>query len=96
MLFVIIADHHFLVGVDFSALHTPYGNATYIVVIIDGGNQHLQRTRFVPFRGGDVLQNGAEQHLQVFAFHIVRLIGSGACAPGAIEDGTVQLFIGSV
>ena len=96
MLFMVIAHHYFTVGLDRAAFDAADGDSADIVVIVDGGNKHLQRAGLVSLRRGDMLQNGAEQHLQIFPFHIVRPVRSGACPAGTVENGAVQLLVAGV
>ena len=81
---------------DRAAFDAADSDSADIVVIVDGGNKHLQRAGLVSLRRRDMLQNGAEQHLQVFSFHIVRLVRSGACPAGTVENGAVQLLVAGV
>ena len=71
------------------------GNAPHKLVVINGGDQHLEGGLGVRLRGGDIVEDGLEQRLEIGALHLGG-VGCSALPPGAKQHGGVQLFTGSV
>ena len=92
---VIVADGDLLVDLDGAPLHTAHRNPAHILVIIDGGNQQLQRCIRIPLRGGNIVDNGLKQGGQVGA-GLIRTVGSGTLTAGAEDGRRVELLIGGV
>ena len=90
-----VADGHLLVGMDHPPLNPANGDAPHILVVVDGGDQHLEGRVRLPLRRGDVLQNGVEQGLEVFGL-LTRVQRGGSLSGGAVDKGAVQLFVGGV
>ena len=67
---VVVAHHDLLVLLDGTTLNAADGNAAHKVVVVDGGDQHLEGSLGVALGGGNVLQNGLEQGHQVGAHHV--------------------------
>ena len=92
---VVVADGHLLVDLDGAPLDAAYGDAAHILVVVDGGDQQLQRRGFVTGGGIDILDDGFEQRGQILAL-LVRTVGGGALAAGAEDGGGIELLVGSV
>ena len=92
---VIIAYYDLLILPDRAAFHPTDGDASHVIVVVDGGHQHLQRRLIVRLGFGDILQNGLEQGLEVCARHL-RRVGGRAVPSGTEEHGGIQLLVGGV
>ena len=92
---VVVAHGNLLVLLDGAPLNAADGNAAHEVVVVDGGDQHLEGGLGVALGGGDILQNGLEQGHQIGAGHVGR-VGGGTLTAGAEEGGGVQLLVGGV
>ena len=78
-----------------AALNAPDADAAHVVVVVDGGNEQLQRRVRVALRRGDVGEDGVKQRPQNHARHFP--VGRGrAVAAGGEDDGAVELFVGGV
>ena len=60
---VIVADNHILVDLDHALLHPAHGDAANILIVVNGGNQHLQGGVGIALGGIDILDDGLEQGL---------------------------------
>ena len=89
---MIVADGDLLVHLDGAALHPANGNTTHVLVVVNGGNQHLQGGIGVTLRGVDILDDGLKQGLEIRA-HFIGAVGSGALAAGAEDGGAVELLV---
>ena len=88
------ADSH-LAGVDAAALDAAHADAAHVVVVVDGGDQQLQRAFRVALGRRDVRKDCVEQGPQVGAG--LAPVGAGcAGAAGGVDDGAVQLLVAGV
>ncbi len=92
---MVITYHDFIVLMNHAALNPPDGNSAHKLVIVDGGNQHLERLVHIRLRRRDIVQNGVKQGLEIGASHI-RRIGCSALTSGAEQHGALQLIVGGV
>ena len=92
---MVVADRDLLADLHRAALDTANADAADVVVIVDRGDQHLGRALGIDLRRGDVLEDLLEQRGQVGTLGVR---GHGRCtrAAGAVNDRTVQLFVGCV
>ena len=91
---VIIHHSHFLVLAQLAPFNAANGDTAHIVVIVDGGDQHLGGA-FHIFRGIDVAQDGFKQGHQIAA-GVVGGQGSSTLTAGAEDDGGFDLLFGGV
>ena len=92
---VVIADLDLLVLLDATPLNAADGNSAHKLIVVDGGDQHLEGGVQIHLRGGDVVQNGFKQGFQVSP----RLIGVLRRHPGpggTEQNGRIQLFVGGI
>ena len=92
---MVIAHNDFLILLQPAPFNASDGDPAHEFIIVDGADQHLEWLVHIGFRGGDILQNGVKQRLEVRAGHGGGA-GSGALASGAEQHGGIQLFRGSV
>ena len=92
---VVVAHRDFLVLLDGSPLNAAHGDAPHELVVVDGTDQHLEGRLHIGLGGGDVVEDGFEEGLQVRA-QILGVVGADAPSGGAEEHGAVQLLIGGV
>ena len=88
------ADGH-LTGGDGAALDAAHADAAHIVVVVDGGDQQLERALRVALGCGNVLHDAVEQRAQVGA-GLAPVGGGRAVSAGSEDDGAVQLLVGGV
>ena len=88
------ADGHH-VGLDGAALDATDADAAHVVVVVDGGDQQLQRLVRVALGRGDVLQDAVEQRAQVGA-RLAPVRGGGAGASRGVDHRAVQLLVAGV
>src|SRR5699024_4442461 len=60
---VIVAHGDLLVLLDHAPLDAADGDAAHKLVVVDGGDQHLEGGVHIRLGGGDILQDGVEQGL---------------------------------
>ena len=92
---MIVADNDFLILLDSAALNATDSNSTNKLVVIDGGNQHLEGLFRLYLGGGNVIQNGFKQRLQIGADNVGR-IRSSTLTAGAEQHGRIKLILGGV
>ena len=92
---VVVADDNFLVLAHFSALDTSDGDPADVLVVVDGGYQHLELAVGVALGSGNVLDYLIEQRLEVGA-HLVGVVGGKSQSAGAENNRAVDLLLGSV
>ncbi|CAN4040214.1 Histidinol phosphatase and related hydrolases of the PHP family, partial [Dysosmobacter welbionis] len=92
---VVVAHDDVLVLLQGAPLDAADGDPAHEVVVVDGADQHLEGLVHIRLRGGDILQNGLKQGLEVRARHVGG-VGGGAVAAGAEQHGGVQLFRGGI
>ena len=92
---MIVADLDLLILLYYAALDAADGNAADILVIINAGNEHLERAVNVLLGFGDVLEDGVEQGLDVCARNLGR-VACGALAAGAEQHRGIKLLVGRV
>ena len=92
---MIVCNYNIVILLQHAAVDAADADTTDIIVVVNGGDQHLQRRRFISLRGGDVFQDGVEKRSEIRA-RFIRRIGGGAGAPGAPQHGAVELLIGCV
>ena len=92
---MVVADGNLLVLLDGPPLDAADGDAPHELVVVDGTDQHLEGGVHVRLRGGDIVQNGVEEGLQI-AGGVLRVVGADALPGGAEEHGTVQLLVRGV
>ena len=92
---MVVADHHFLVGMDHAPLHTADGNAADKLIVVDGADQHLQRAIFIVLRRVDILDDRLKKGRKVGALLMGR-VGGNAAAGRAENRGRIELFLGRV
>ena len=81
---------------DDAVLHTANAHTAHEVVVVDAGDQHLQRLVRLALRRLHVLEDGVEQGLEVGAGgRIGPVIAGGAVTAGAEDHRAVQLLVGS-
>ena len=92
---MIVADLDLLILLYYAALDAADGNAADILVIINAGNEHLERAVNVLLGLGDVLEDGVEQGLEVCARNLGR-VACSALTAGAEQHRGVELLVGRV
>ncbi len=88
---MVVANGDLLILPERAALDAANGHAADILVIVDGGDEHLERRVHVRLRRGDILENGIEQGLEIRPRHI-RRVGCRAVAPRAEQHRGVELL----
>ena len=90
-----VADLNRAADLDDAVLHAADAHAADKVVVVNAGDQHLQRLIRLALGGLDILQDRVEQGLQVGACAgIGPVVAGGAVAAGAEHHRAVQLLIG--
>ena len=89
---MVVADGDFFIDMKHTALNASDGDTTDIIVVVDGRNEHLQRTFVVTLGCGNVIENGLKQRLEVFGCFEGR-VGSGTCTAGAPDHRRIELFV---
>ena len=92
---MVVAHDDVLVLLQGAPLDAADGDPAHEVVVVDGADQHLEGLVHICLRGGDILQNGLKQGLEVRARHVGG-VGGGAVAAGAEQHGGIQLFRGGI
>ena len=92
---VIVAEGDLLVLPQASPLDAAHGDTAHIVIIVDGGNQHLKRPLRIAGRRVNMGNDGFKQGSQVGSCLTGR--EAGRSFPGRTEHHrAVQLFVGGV
>ena len=60
---VVVADHDLLVLLERAALDAADGHAADILVVVNGGDEHLERRVHIGLRRGDILKDRVKQGL---------------------------------
>ena len=60
---MVVADHDLLVLLERAALDATDGHAADILVVVNGGDEHLERRVHIGLRRGDILKDRVEQGL---------------------------------
>ena len=89
---VVVADHGILIDLDASALNASDADTPYVIVIVNGGHQQLERCRLIALRSRNVIQDRVEQRRQILA-RLIRRQGCRAIATGAVQHGGIQLIV---
>ena len=92
---MVVANHDLLILFDGAALDAADGDASHKLVIVDGGDQHLEGGVRVHIGSGDIIQNGVEQRLKISACRVGG-VGSRALTPRAEQHGRVELVLGGI
>ena len=92
---MVVAHGDLLVLADRAALNAPDGDAADELVIVERGNEHLERRGGVLRRFGDILEDRVKQRLKIGARH-VRRIGRRSLAAGAEQHRGVKLLVRGV
>ena len=92
---MVVAHRDLLVLLDGAPLDAADGDAAHELVVVDGGDQHLEGLVHVGLGGGNIVDDGVEEGLEVGAGHVGG-VGGGAVAAGAEEGGRVELLLGGV
>ena len=71
------------------------GDTTNVLVVVDGGNQQLQRFFRIAGGCGDILHNGFKEGNQIGA-HLVGAVRCSTLTAGAEDGGGVELLVGGV
>ena len=90
-----VGYHDFLTDFDFSALDASDAYASDIFIVVDGGDEHLERTLVVALRCGDIFEDCVKETLEVLAA-LVRNERSGAVTAAAEYHRAVELLVGRV
>ena len=72
-----------------AAADAANADAAHIIIVIDGGDQHLRRAFQIALGRGDIFQNRVKQRAQVLA-GLAQIQRGGAQTGAGIDDGTVQ------
>ena len=88
---MVVADGDLLVGVDGAALDAADGYAADELVVVDGGDEHLEGLVNVRLGRGNVVEDGIEERLEIGAGLIGR-IARRTVSTGAEEHGAVKLL----
>ena len=92
---VVVAHHNLLVLLQSAALDAAHSDAAHELIIINGGDEHLERRVHVHVGGGDIIEDGVEQRLQVVA-DLLGIVAAAAVAGRAEQHGGIQLIVGGV
>ena len=87
-----VHDGDFLVDVQRTSVDPADPDPSDIIVVVDGGYQHLQFARLVAFRRRDVTEDLFEQRNEIRA-RLVRFLGAGPGPSRAVQHRAVQLFV---
>ena len=90
-----VAHRDLLVLLYSAPLDATDGDAAHKLVVVNGGDQHLEGGLRVRLRGGDIVEDGLKQGHQVGARHVGG-VGGGALAAGAEQGGGLKLLVGGV
>ena len=82
---VVVGNTYFLTDFDHTAVHTADADTAYVLVVVQRGDQHLQRSGVIALRRRDVFQNGLEQGLQILALFVGRQT-CGTRSAGAVGE----------
>lgn len=72
-----------------AAADAANADTAHIIIVIDGGDQHLRRAFQIALGRGDIFQNRVKQRAQVLA-GLAQIQRGGAQTGAGIDDGTVQ------
>ena len=86
-----VAHRDLLVLLYSAPLDAADGDAAHKLVVVNGGDQHLEGGLRVRLRGGDIVEDGLKQGHQVGARHVGG-VGGGALAAGAEQGGGCLLY----
>ena len=92
---VVVHDHHFLVHAELSVIDLADADAADVFVIVDGGNEKLQRGVRITFGCWDRFEDGIEERPHVDAL-VAQILHRPAVARGREDEGAVQLLLGSI
>ena len=90
-----VAYRDLLVLLYSAPLDAADGDAAHKLVVVNGGDQHLEGGLRVRLRGGDIVEDGLKQGHQVGAGHVGG-VGGGALAAGAEQGWGLKLLVGGV
>ena len=88
---MVVADHDLLVLLERAALDASDGHAADELVVVDGGDEHLEGLVDVGLGRGNVVEDGIEERLEIGAGLIGR-IARRTVSTGAEEHGAVELL----
>ncbi len=60
---MVVANGDLLILVEGTPLNPANGNPSHELVVVDGGDEHLEGGVHRPVRRGDILKNGVEEGL---------------------------------
>ena len=92
---VVVYHHSVLVDFQGTVFHLADADAAHILVVVDGGDQHLGIGVRIAGGSRDVVDDGLKQRRHVFS--LVRQIPHReALLGGGVDEGAVQLLVGGV
>ncbi len=89
---VVLAEDDLLALLDSTAFDAPDAHAADIVVVVQGGEQHLQRRVHIALRGRDFFQDALENRPHI-AFAVALVIGSVTVAGGRVHHREFDLVL---
>ena len=92
---MIVADGYFLIDTHRAALNAADTDTAHVIVVVDGGNQELERLVYLALGAGDILQDRIEQRTEVLT-EFIRTQGSRAGTAAAEQHRRIQLLVGGV
>ena len=92
---MIVADLDLLILLYYAALDTADCDTADILVVVNAGNEHLERAVNVLLGLGDILQYGIKQGLEIRARNIGR-VARRTLTAGAEQHRGIKLLVGRV
>ena len=89
---MVVGDHDVLILPDHAALDSADADTADIIVVVDGGNEHLQFAVFISLGRGHIFEDLVKQGAQIGAGHI-GIERGGTCSARAEDHRAVQLLV---
>ena len=92
---MVVADRDLLILTDRAALNSADADPADIFVIVDGGDEHLQRLLGITLRRGDIVDDGIKERIEIHT-RLVGAVARDALSCGAEKRGGLKLLVGRI
>jgi len=93
---VVVAQQHLLSHLNGASCDAADADSAHVLIIVNGGDQHLQRCLRIALRRIHIGHNGVEQGFEVGACFVGVKAGRAGTAGAVQERGVFQLFLAGI